>query len=217
MKKKYLLIILIILPAVILYSTSVSITPILKEIANKEINRFCQMIINNTPLPVEVDHQELIQIKKNGDKITSINFDTSYASTLGSKMVNELEQIFFSIEEGSYKKTNNSFYQTKLENISNDGGVVASVRLGMVLNNPFLADLGPKIKIRYKSISAITCSLEKEIKSYGVNHIMVSLAFTINIKLMVLLPFYDEEFSKSYDYPLVMEIIEGEVPNWYQK
>ena len=24
------------------------------------------------------------------------------------------------------------------------------------------------------------------------------------------------EFNKSYDYPLIMEIIEGEVPNWYQ-
>ena len=25
-----------------------------------------------------------------------------------------------------------------------------------------------------------------------------------------------EEFNKDYDYPLVMESIEGEVPNWYQ-
>ena len=69
---------------------------------------------------------------------------------------------------------------------------------------------------RYKSISAITSSLDKEIKSYGVNHMMISLTITIKIKLMVLVPFYDEEFNKSYDYPLIMEIIEGEVPNWYQ-
>ena len=88
--------------------------------------------------------------------------------------------------------------------------------MGILLNNPFLADFGPKINIRYKSISAITSSLDKEIKSYGVNHMMISLTITIKIKLMVLVPFYDEEFNKSYDYPLIMEIIEGEVPNWYQ-
>ena len=45
---------------------------------------------------------------------------------------------------------------------------------------------------------------------------MVSLSLTIKIKMMVLLPFYNEEFNKAYDYPLVIEIIEGEVPNWHQ-
>ena len=45
---------------------------------------------------------------------------------------------------------------------------------------------------------------------------MVSLKIVIKIRLMVLFPFYNEEFSHKYDYPLVMEVIEGEVPNWYQ-
>ena len=45
---------------------------------------------------------------------------------------------------------------------------------------------------------------------------MISLNIIVKIKLMVLVPFYGEEFNKSYDYPLIMEIIEGEVPNWYQ-
>ena len=103
-----------------------------------------------------------------------------------------------------------------MEEISNNGGVIASVPLGMMTDNPFLAEIGPKIKIRYKTISAITCTVNKEIKSYGVNHVMVSLSLTIKIKMMVLLPFYNEEFNKAYDYPLVIEIIEGEVPNWYQ-
>ena len=214
MKKRYLLIILVIV--VIIYFISTSFTPIIKKIADKEVNRFCQMIINNVELPVEVDHQKLVNIKRNGDSIASINFDTSYAADIGAKIVDELEKIFFEIEEGKYKKTNASIYQSKLEKVSNNNGIIASVHLGMLLNNPFLADFGPKINIRYKSISAITSSLDKEIKSYGVNHMMISLTITIKIKLMVLVPFYDEEFNKSYDYPLIMEIIEGEVPNWYQ-
>ena len=214
MKRKYLLIILVII--VIIYFISGRITPIIKKIADKEINRFCQMIINNVELPIEVDHQKLVNIKRSGDTIVSINFDTSYASDIGAQIVDELEKIFYTIEAGKYKKKDNSIYQLKLEEVSKNNGIIASVHLGMLSNNPFLADFGPKINIKYKSISAITSSLDKEIKSYGVNHIMISLNIIVKIKLMVLVPFYDEEFNKSYDYPLIMEIIEGEVPNWYQ-
>ncbi|WP_027089796.1 sporulation protein YunB [Thomasclavelia saccharogumia] len=216
MKKRYLFIIIIVILGVILHFLSVSITPMLKKIATKEIDRFCQMVINNTPFPVELDHQELIKVNRSGNEISTINFDTNYASSIGAKIVNNLDELFVSLEEGAYKKTDDTFYQRKLEEISNNGGVIASVPLGMMTDNPFLAEVGPKIKIRYKTISAITCTVNKEIKSYGVNHVMVSLSLTIKIKMMVLLPFYNEEFNKAYDYPLVIEIIEGEVPNWYQ-
>ena len=120
------------------------------------------------------------------------------------------------IEEGTYKKTDNSFYQRRFQKMSDEGGVIASIPIGALTQNPFLAGVGPKIKLKYETISAITCSVEKDVKSYGVNHVMVSLKLVIKIKMMVLLPFYNEEFNKDYDYPLVMEIIEGEVPNWYQ-
>lgn len=216
MKKRYLFIIVIVIFGVILHFLTANITPILKKTADKEIDRFCQMVINNTPFPVELDHQELISVNRSGNEISTINFDTNYASSIGAKIVNNLDELFVSLEEGIYKKTDDTFYQRKLEKISNDGGVIASVPLGMLTDNPFLAEMGPKIKIRYKTISAITCTVNKEIKSYGVNHVMVSLSLTIRIKMMVLLPFYNEEFNKAYDYPLVIEIIEGEVPNWYQ-
>lgn len=216
MKKRYIFIVIIIIIAIIFQTLSVNITPALKKIADKEINQFCQTVINNTPFPVELDHQQLITINRSGNEVSTINFNTSYASSLGAKMVNTLDSLFVSIEEGTYKKTDNTFYQRRFQEISDNGGVIASIPLGALSQNPFLASVGPKIKLRYETISAITCSVEKDIQSYGVNHIMISLKLVIKIKMMVLLPFYNDEFNKDYDYPLVMEVIEGEVPNWYQ-
>lgn len=56
------------------------------------------------PFPVTLDHQELIKINRNGDEIATINFNTSYASSIGAKMVNKLDELFVAIEEGTYKK-----------------------------------------------------------------------------------------------------------------
>lgn len=217
MKKRYVFITIIIIITIIIQIISINITPTLKMIANKEINRFCQMAINNTPFPGTIDQKKLIKINRTGDEITTINFNTNYASNMGSKMVDKLEELFVSIEEGTYKKTNNSFYQRKFKQMSDNGGVVASIPIGALSKNPFLSNYGPKLKLKYATISAITSSVEKEIKSYGVNHIIISLSIVIKIKMMVLLPFYNMEFNKSYDYPLMMEVIEGKVPNWYQK
>ena len=100
--------------------------------------------------------------------------------------------------------------------MSDQGGVIAEIKLGLLTNNPFLATIGPSIKLRYQTISAITSSIEEDINDYGVNHVMVSLKIVIKIQLLVLMPFYHDEFVHEYDYPLLMEIIEGEVPNWYQ-
>jgi hypothetical protein len=130
--------------------------------------------------------------------------------------VNQLEDLFYSIEAGTYQKEDNSFYQNKLQQMSDDGGLIATIRLGLLTDNPFLANVGPKINLKYKTISAITSTVEENIENYGVNHVMVSLKIVIKIRLMVLFPFYNEEFSHEYDYPLVMEVIGCEVPNWYQ-
>lgn len=62
------------------------------------------MIINNVELPVEVDHQKLVNIKRNGDSIASINFDTSYAADIGAKIVDELEKIFLKLKKENIKK-----------------------------------------------------------------------------------------------------------------
>ena len=77
MKKRYIFIVITIILAIVIQVLSVNITPALKKIADKEINRFCQMVINNTPFPVTLDHQELIKINRNGDEIATINFNTS--------------------------------------------------------------------------------------------------------------------------------------------
>lgn len=217
MKRRYGLIIFLIVVIILVQVVCIDITPALKKIANKEIDRFCQIVINNTPLPVELDQQKLIKVKRDGDIIKMINFNTNYASNIGSMIVNELEGLFHAIETGTFQKSDNSFHQRLFQKISDAGGVIARLPIGAFTNNPFLAHLGPKVELRYKTISAITSSLEREIKNYGVNHVMVSLKLVVKVKMMVILPFYNEEFKHQYDYPLVMEIIEGEVPNWYQK
>ncbi|WRK54408.1 hypothetical protein SD457_05560 [Coprobacillaceae bacterium CR2/5/TPMF4] len=90
--------------AIIIQLVCISITPALKTIASKEVNRFCQMIINNTPFPVELEHDDLIAISRNGDEIVAINFNTNYASKSWSKISKSVRRSFIQLKQAPIKK-----------------------------------------------------------------------------------------------------------------
>ena len=58
--------------------------------------------------------------------------------------------------------------------------------------------------------------IDKKIKNYGINHLAISIDLNVTIVLQILVPLYHEHFKENYTIPLVYEVIEGEVPSWYQ-
>lgn len=196
---------------------SMNCIPIIKNIANKELERFCQLIVNQTTFDYNDISSDLIKVERdNENNIKMIDFNMAYATRISGELVLKIEETLLSIEEGQYISKKDTIYDKKIKRISDDGGVIASMPLGMLTNNPFFASLGPKLKIRYQTLSHVSSTIKKEVKNYGINHMMVGLTAVVTIKVRVLVPFYKEEHIQSVSFPLTLEIIEGEVPNWYQ-
>lgn len=217
--KKWTVVIVIMLSFTILVVQvfSVNCIPIIKNIANKEMQRFCQLIVNQTSFNYDDISSDLIKIERdNNNAIKMLDFNMAYATKISGQLVLDIEKTLLDIEEGQYTSSKNTIYDKKIKQVSDNGGVVASIPMGMLTNNPFLAHMGPKMKIRYKTLSHVSSSIKKEVKNYGINHIMIGLTVVITIKLMVLVPFYKEEHVQNISFPLTLEIIEGEIPNWYQ-
>ena len=70
--------------------------------------------------------------------------------------------------------------------------------------------------IKYKTLSLTSSNIDKKIKNYGINHLAISIDLNVTIVLQILVPLYHEHFKVNYTFPLVYEVIEGEVPSWYQ-
>lgn len=216
-KGTIVVVIILIISAVFIQLFSVNCIPILKDTANKEVERFCQLVVNQTTFDYENISDDLITIQRDNDNnIKMLDFDMAHATKISGELVVKIEEMLLEIEEGEYQTSRNTIYAKKMKQISDDKGVIAKVPLGMLTNNPFLASMGPNLKIKYQMLTHVSSSIKKEIKSYGINHIMVGLTVVVTIKLMVLVPFYKEEHVQNVSFPLALEIIEGEVPNWYQ-
>lgn len=208
-KGKYILVLLVF--AFILYFFSCRITPRIENIAHKEINQFMQILINHTSFTLKIETQKLYKKENN-----TISFQMSYINELATNYVNNLEETLLKLEDGTYKKKDASPYNKKLLHISKQQGVIARVPLGSLTNNIFLQNIGPAFSIKYKTLSLASSNIDKKIKNYGINHLAISIDLNITITLQVLVPLYHDHFKENYTIPLVYEIIEGEVPSWYQ-
>ena len=208
-KGKYVLIFIIFF--VIAYLFSNRMTPRIENIATKEINQFIQILINHTSFTQKIDTHKLYKKENN-----SISFQMSYINDIASNYINNLEETLLKLEEGTFQQKDNSPYSKKLLKINQQKGIVAYIPVGSLTNNIFLQDRGPSFSIKYKTLSLTSSNINKKIKNYGINHLAISIDLNITIILQVLVPLYHEHFKENYTIPLVYEVIEGEVPSWYQ-
>lgn len=217
MKHKGLFIgIILIIICVFMYLVEKNMQPILKQVAEREMKQFCQMIVNHVTIDSPKDPGELVIITRDeNQKVTSIDFNLKRINEIAGKLVIDVEDTLLSLEDGNYH-SQNSIYDQRLKKISDQKGIVATLPLGSFFNNPFLAHVGPKISIQYNTLSHVSSSIDRNIEKYGINHIMVSIDIHVVMHLSYQMPFYQEEFTQDIQYPLVLEIIEGEVPSWYQ-
>lgn len=193
------------------------VTPVIKGIASKEVERFCQLIVNHAGRMYTDIADELVKVERdNNNQVFLIDFDMIYATKVATELVLQIEELLLSLEEGVYESTGDSIYNKRLQTISDNKGVIATIPLGLLTNNPFLADTGPNFKIRYKTISQVSSSVLQDVRDYGINRMVVGITIAITIHLRVIVPFYQEDYSHEILFPLSLEIIEGQVPQWYQ-
>lgn len=201
---------------ILLTSLSFYIQPSLETLAKKELNHFVQLVINHVSFLNKIDDQQLLKIQYSQQKISSFGFNMVYLNKKTSQYINSLEETLLDIEEGKYQNNDQSIYNKRLKKISDNQGIIASLPLGAVTNNIFLQNIGPHIYVKYKTLSIVSSQIDKKVESYGINHILVTIDLTVDIQLQMIVPLNKSDYKKEFQIPLVFEIIEGEVPSWYQ-
>lgn len=205
------IVIIIVSLLVLLLIVSFQMQPVIEKMAIKKMDQFVQLVINHVSFTEEIDDQQLFT-----DTDHTIEFNMVYINKICSQYVSNLENVLQLIQEGKYKKKNQSLYNQYLKEISDNQGIIASIPIGGLTGNVFLENIGPRLHVRYQTQSLVSSNISKTVKSYGINHVLVTIDLTVLIELQILIPFRASNYKKSFQIPLVFKILEGEVPSWYQ-
>jgi sporulation protein YunB len=103
--------------------------------------------------------------------------------------------------------------QTKLQNRFLDEEL--KMPLGVVLNHPALNESGPRVTIHISMVGNVTTDIVTRTTPYGINNSLMEVLIKTEVNFLVVIPFQQEEVTVITYTPLVIKMIQGEVPQYY--
>ena len=200
MKKKSILILLttlvLLFTILLLYFYSNKISPLLIKYSKVESKRIAIDIISkgvSDDVVKVLSEDNLFNIDKDSNgNIELIDYNT--------KVVNKILSVT------SKRVTANFNELSKKKN-----GVIMSVPIGVVTDNIFLENLGPKVPIKLVLNGNVLTSLKTNVKEYGINSALIEVSVKIEANIYLVVPFKSTEIKVINEVPISIKVVKGNV------
>lgn len=90
-----------------------------------------------------------------------------------------------------------------------------AIPFGVVFNNSFLSNLGPKVPIKMQLVGSVINNIKTKITNYGINNALIEIYVNIEVNVQVVLPFVSDKVSVETLIPIALKLIRGNVPDYY--
>ena len=167
----------------------------------KHISEICEykgretantIITNSIEKSLKGSTYDFINIKRDGDTITSIETNSTAVNEIQNQIKNNINQSFKSIEDNK-----------------------VSVPLGTLSGIIFFSGRGPKVNMELHQIGAVDTEINSEFQSAGINQTKHRIWLSVNVELSAVLPLKSTDINVHNDYLIAETIIVGNVPDTY--
>jgi sporulation protein YunB len=205
--------------AISIWIINKGIEPTLMDIAEKETKRIANLIIDSSVdqqiLKGDIDVNNLIKVEKDeSGKISSIEFDAAVVQHVLAKTNDSVQKSLRAAMEGNLHELEFGGEEIKPKE-PKEKGIIYYIPLGQATNNTLLGNLGPRIPVRFYVIGNVASGVKEKIQPFGINNALVEIFIEIEVNVQVVIPFATKTATVSSDIPIAMQVISGEVPNFY--
>ncbi len=214
-------IILIILGIItVFHYLNKKVSPIMIQYASIEAKKLSSIIINKAiskHITEKINTNELFEITKdqNGE-IKAIDFNTTIVNKFLTETTSSVQINLRNIEKGDIDAL--EFSDSVLVDYNKEDlekGIIYQISSGVLIGNPVLANIGPKIPVKISLVGDASSNITTEIKNYGINNAMISVYVNLKISEKVMLPFYNKPIIVKAKAPVAYKIVTGSVPTYY--
>lgn len=191
------------------------ISPKIYDVVLMRLNKYVSSVVMNVldrDVFVNEELNKVLLIKENNDgEIISVDFDMVKASDIIRSGMNNISEALNDIDgyatsEGILEGNNLKFV---------DGNVILLFPLGMVSDNVFLNQWGPRIPIGLNVVNEYYGTLDTKIKDYGLNTVLIEMYINITITNGIVINLENFNSTKSYSVLFLSKIVNGRIPDYY--
>ena len=217
LKKIYILIFIsvLIFTIIFLYILNKRFIPILASYMQVQTKRMAIEVLRNTG---SNDLKKLLKnnnyyeiVKNNKGEIESIDFDTTVLNDALIIVANNVKKRLKEIEKGE-NLPDEMFYNNLNKKINNK--IVYMVPLGIVFNNAFLYNIGPKIPVKIEYSGNVGLDIKTSVKEYGVNSALIEVYVYVEVTQRMILPFQSKDTKLVSKIPIILKVVKGSVSSY---
>jgi len=185
--------------------TNEIIEPRLLAISRQKTNDALELLCHEVLNSLHYESAQLIKEEKdeNGN-IVSIFYDTK---VLNAILEESLLAIQNSLEVASKGKEDPLLHEVFFKD-----GIIYEVPIGYFTGIAFLQNVGYRIKIDLPLFHYINGSLDIQSEPYGLNSSLITIYLNVEIKAEVITSIYSQDISFEEKIPLVIQVVQGEIP-----
>ena len=204
----------------LLFFVGKKLEPIIINYATIETKRIANAILNDVirkeNFLKDLD-ADIYQITRNNEnEIELIDFNTSLTNDLLTKINEKATKRLMDLERGNGNDLalSNSLKGVGLTYL--DNGIVCEIPLGVLVKNALIVNSTTVIPIRFSFIGTVSSNLKTKVTSYGINNALLEISVEVTISEQVTMPHTAENVKVTSSIPLVVELVQGKVPSYYQ-
>lgn len=195
------------------------ISPVILNYAELEARKFSSLIINSSiskNISNSINIDDLFVVTKNSNnEISTIDFNPIEVNNLLVKTTELIQNNLKKLEEGRIDELELPSTSYLSDKNSLEKGIIFEIPSGLVFNNPFFNNLGPKIPVRISLIGEIFSEITTKVTNYGINNALIEIRINLKLTEQVFLPVSSNQIEIETSVPLTIKLIQGTVPNYY--
>lgn len=193
--------------------------PQLLSYSEIETKKIVTAVINGSVLEQSYKNKSidsLFIITKDSNDISYIDFDSNVVNGILVDTYNSVEQNLEYLESGQVDKLKlNNINLSKYNNDKLKDGIIYEIPSGIILNNALFNNVLPKIPVKINLTGSMLCRIDTDVKSYGINNALITVNVIVEVEVKILLPFVSETTKITESIPILIKIIEGNIPSYY--
>ncbi|HEX7065496.1 MAG TPA: sporulation protein YunB [Bacillales bacterium] len=157
---------------------------------------------------------DFLHVRENNDgEVSFVSIDAANVNMLMTTTTSQVQRYLTRLEDGElwqYLKDQDIVIES-----SNKGPLIQEVPLGLATGNALLANLGPKVPVRFQVIGNVTPSLVGKVTQISINNLFLEVYIKIDVEIQTIIPFATKPAHVKTEVLVASAIITREAPLYY--
>lgn len=200
-----------------LWLINAGIKPTLMTFAKTETQDVATKVLNvavNKQIKEQMQDLDYVTLEKNdnGD-VTAVSINAANVNMLMTTTTTQVQNYLTRLENGKLWEHLNT--QGIDVVTTKKGPLIAEIPLGLATQNSLLANLGPKVPVRFHVIGNVSSSIVGTAQPVGINHVFLRVYIKITVDIGTIIPFATETQSVPTHVMIASELITEDTPLYY--